>query len=78
MAYGIKYYKLRTNAEAEQKMPEILAERKAVLIEVMTDPMEKLGPKAASKQQPDGSIVSMPLEDMEPFIEQEMLKSLML
>ena len=76
-AYGIPYCLLRTNAEAEREMPKILAAPGAMLIEVMTDPMEELGPKAASKQQPDGSIVSAPLEDLAPFLDREILKSLM-
>ena len=70
-AYGIKYYRLRNNQEADEKMPEILAEKNAVLAEVMTDPMEVLGPKASSRQLPDGSIVSAPLEDLAPFLDRE-------
>ena len=77
-AYGIPYCCLRTNAEAERKIPEILAGRGVMLIEVMTDPLEELGPKAASRQQPDGTIVSAPLEDMAPFLNRKILKSLML
>jgi len=53
--YGLPYYRLRTNAETKRKMPEILAGQGPALIEVMTDPFEELGPKAASRQQPDGS-----------------------
>ena len=34
----------------------------------MLDPFEKLGPKAASKKLPDGTMVSAPLEDLAPFL----------
>ena len=58
-------------------MQEILNERGAVLIEVMTDPLEVLGPKASSRQLEDGSIVSAPLEDLAPFLDRQELNELM-
>ncbi len=73
-AYGMKTFRLRTNREAEQRLPEILAEPGAVFCEVMTDPMEELGPKAASVRLPDGRMVSRPLEDLAPFLPEEELK----
>ena len=72
-AFGIPYCCLRNNAEAERKMTEILTSPGVMLIEVMTDPLEELGPKAASRQMPDGSIVSAPLEDLAPFLSREEL-----
>ncbi|MBQ6597629.1 MAG: thiamine pyrophosphate-binding protein, partial [Lentisphaeria bacterium] len=77
-AYGMPYRCLRNNVEAERKMPEILAFRGAMLIEVMTDPLEELGPKAASHQMPDGSIVSALLEDLAPFLSREELSDNMM
>lgn len=68
-AYGIDFYRLRTNAEAAEKMPEIMEKTSPVIVEVMTDPFEELGPKAASKKLADGSMVSAPLEDLFPFLE---------
>ena len=52
-------------------LPEILAASGPVLIEVMLDPFEIPEPKAASKQLPDGSMVSAPLEDLSPFLPRE-------
>lgn len=74
-AYGFHTRLLRTNEEAERLLPEILAEPGPVLCEVMTDPMEQLGPKAASVRLPDGRIVSRPLEDLAPFLPDEELES---
>ena len=34
----------------------------------MLDPFEILGPKAASKRLPDGTMVSEPLDNMAPFL----------
>lgn len=74
-AYGFRTRLLRTNEEAERLLPGILAESGPVFCEVMTDPMEQLGPKAASTRLPDGRIVSRPLEDLAPFLPDEELKS---
>ena len=70
-AYGIKFFRIKNNAEAERMVPEILAEKGPVFIEVMLDPFEQLGPKAASKRLPDGRMVSAPLEDLFPFLPRE-------
>lgn len=67
-AYGLPYFKLRNNQELDQELPKIFKTNGPVLIEVLLDPFEKLGPKAASKKLPDGRMVSAPLEDMAPFL----------
>jgi acetolactate synthase-1/2/3 large subunit len=77
-AYGLPYFKLSNNQELGEKLPEIFAVAGPVLIEVMLDPFETLGPKAASKRLPDGTMVSAPLEDMAPFLERDEFMSNML
>ena len=59
-AYGLPYFRLKN-----------FATEGPALVEVMLDPFEKLGPKAASKKLPDGTMVSAPLEDMAPFLPRE-------
>ena len=70
-AYGLPYFKLENNQELDTQLPRIFATPGPTLIEVMLDPFEILGPKAASKKLPDGSMVSAPLEDMAPFLPRE-------
>ena len=70
-AYGLEFRRLRNNREAERMLPEILAADGPVVVEVMTDPFEELGPKAASKKLADGTMVSAPLEDLAPFLPRE-------
>ena len=70
-AYGIPFRRLNNNRNASENLPEILAAPGPMIIEVMTDPFEVLGPKAASKRLPDGSMVSAPLEDLAPFLPRE-------
>ena len=74
-AYELRYFKLCNNQELDAMLPQIFAENGPVIIEVMLDPFEVLGPKAASKRLPDGTMVSAPLEDMAPFLPREELKS---
>ena len=73
-AYDLPYFRLSTNQELDEKLPEIFAVNGPVVVEVMLDPFEVLGPKAASKRLPDGTMVSAPLEDMAPFLSREELK----
>ena len=70
-AYGFAFFRLNNNREAEAQTAPILAAPGPAIIEVMTDPMENLQPKAASKRLPDGSLYSAPLEDMTPFLDRE-------
>lgn len=77
-AYQIPYRKLKNNAEAAGELPGILTLDGPVIVEVMTDPWEKLGPKAASKRLKDGRMVSAPLEDMAPFLPREKFKECMI
>ena len=77
-AYGLPYMCLNNNQELEAKLPQVFADNKAMLIEVMLDPFEILGPKAASKRLPDGTMVSEPLENMAPFLPSEELAANMI
>ena len=77
-AYGLPYFRLPNNQELDEKLPRIFSVEGPVLVEVMLDPFEILGPKAASKRLPDGTMVSSPLEDMAPFLPREELKENMI
>ena len=72
-AYGFPYFRLRSNQELDAKLPAIFAMDGAVFVEVMLDPFETLGPKAASRRLPDGTMVSEPLDNMAPFLPEEEL-----
>ena len=70
-AYGIRTFQLANHRQAEELIAQILAEEGPVLCEVLTDPLEKLGPKASSSRLPDGTLISRPLEDLAPFLPRE-------
>ena len=67
-AYNLPYFRLSTNQELDEKLPEIFEVNGPVVVEVMLDPFEVLGPKAASRRLPDGTMVSEPLDNMAPFL----------
>ena len=77
-AYGLAYFKLSNNQELDEKLKQAFETKGPVLIEVMLDPFEVLGPKAASKKLPNGQMVSAPLEDMAPFLPREEFRANML
>ena len=77
-AYGIDFFRIKNNTEAENTVPEILSSKESAIIEVMCDPFEELGPKAASKRLPDGTMVSAPLEDLAPFLPREEFRNNMI
>ena len=77
-AYGLPYFRLANNQELDAKLPAVFATKGAALVEVMLDPFEALGPKAASKRLPDGSMVSAPLEDMAPFLPRDEFRANMI
>ncbi len=77
-AYGLPYFRLENNRQLDETLPKVFATRGPVLVEVMLDPFETLGPKAASKKLPDGTMVSAPLEDMAPFLSRDELRENML
>ena len=70
-AYGFPYFRLRNNQELDAKLPEIFAVAGPAFVDLMLDPFEILGPKAASKRLPDGTMVSEPLDNMAPFLPKE-------
>jgi acetolactate synthase-1/2/3 large subunit len=48
------------------------------LLDVRLIPNEALAPKVAALPQPDGSMLSMPLEDMSPLLPLEVLRTEMI
>jgi acetolactate synthase I/II/III large subunit len=72
-AYGIASLRLN-QPDIEEKLKQILALPGPVLCEVMLDPEQSFEPRLSSKQLPDGSIVTPPIEDMFPFLPRKELQ----
>jgi acetolactate synthase-1/2/3 large subunit len=55
----------------------LFSERMSI-VEVVLEETEILAPKVSAHPQPDGSIISMPLEDMSPLLPRAILRQEML
>lgn len=69
--YGIKYLRISTIDEMNEKIEELIAYQGPVIFEVMTPTNQLLIPRVASKKLDDGKMVSMPYDDMFPFLPRE-------
>lgn len=70
-AYGIKYMKIAFEGELANKLEELVLSDEAVICEVITPREQLLIPRVASRQMPDGTMVSMAYDDMFPFLPRE-------
>jgi len=72
-AFDIPYFRCNNHQEMESIILDVLRGNNAVICEIMIDETQPFAPKLASKQLPDGSIVSPSLEDMTPFLSEDEL-----
>ncbi len=76
-AFGISFFDLSSAAACREGIPEILGYRGPALIRVQVNPDMEIIPTVSSKMSADGKMVSMPLEDMYPFLDRKEFLSLM-
>lgn len=76
--YGLPYVRIVDAAELPGLLENALATPGPRIVDVHLTPNETLAPKAAALPQPDGSMLSMPLEDMSPLLSLEQLQAEML
>ncbi len=67
-AFGVKYFKLDSEKDADAILDEALNCEGPAIIEAVVDPNQNFEPKSSSKVLPDGRIVSPSLDDMAPFL----------
>ena len=67
-AVGLPAMRIESAHELAPGLDRALAQRGPLLCEVRLNPNETLSPKVAALPQPDGSMLSMPLEDMSPLL----------
>jgi acetolactate synthase-1/2/3 large subunit len=73
-AFEMPSYSIRTWEDFERELPAFLAEPGPAICEVFTHPEQLFSPKLATMTQPDGSLVSPPLEDLSPLLAFEELE----
>jgi len=67
-AYGIHYIRIASLSDCDAKLKELFECPGPVICDVLTPPDQPLIPRVASKKMPDGKMVSMPYDDMYPFL----------
>lgn len=67
-AYGFKSYRIHNNKELDAILPEIMADDKPLLCELMVLPEETVSPRVKAIVGENGKITSGPLENMWPYV----------
>lgn len=73
-AYGLPFLRIADASELRSGLGRALSQRGPLLVDVALVPDETLAPKVSALPQPDGSMLSMPLEDMSPLLPLEQLR----
>jgi acetolactate synthase-1/2/3 large subunit len=66
--YGLPFRRITDAADLAPVLNEVAGQPQAMIVDVQLTPNETLAPKCAALPQPDGSMLSMPLEDMSPLL----------
>lgn len=69
--YNIKYMSIKTMQELHSKIDELIAYDGPMICEVFTPREQLLIPRIASKKLDSGQIISMPYDDMFPFLDRD-------
>ena len=77
-AFGIHYLKIENHSHIRQQVQDALEYNGPVICEVMISPDQQAAPRITSRQQPDGSMVSMPMEDMWPLLDRDEFRANMI
>ena len=76
--YNIPYIQISDASELNKKLSEVIKETWPLIVDIHLKANEILTPKVSAILQPDGSILSMPLEDMSPLLPIEVLEKEMI
>lgn len=74
-AFNIAVCQIRNHDTIREQVRQVLRHDGPILCEVMVNPDQLTAPRVSSKKMPDGSMVSMPMEDMWPFLDREEFKA---
>lgn len=76
--YQLPFIRITDVAELAPLLSEALSQKRPLLVDVQLMTDEALAPKVSALPQPDGSMLSMPLEDMSPLLMLDILQSEMI
>ncbi|WP_321507952.1 thiamine pyrophosphate-binding protein [uncultured Methanoregula sp.] len=67
-AYGIHYESVHEDQDLDKKLKVVLGYQGPVICEIFVSTNQQITPSVSSRVLPDGKMISMPLEDMWPFL----------
>ncbi|QUH28977.1 thiamine pyrophosphate-binding protein [Vallitalea guaymasensis] len=70
-AYNIRNVRINDNSELEEKVAEVLNIEGPVICDLMINPLQQTMPRVKSVKLPNGSMITKPMEDLWPFLEEE-------
>lgn len=76
-AFNLGYFEIQNVEELNGELVQVLNNEEATLIEVRMSPNQKYLPRLGTRKSQDGSLISPPLEDMDPLISLETLSQLL-
>jgi acetolactate synthase-1/2/3 large subunit len=74
---GISYRRIESQDNLPEKVSAILSQTGPVVCDVLIAPDQVTQPKVSSKQEADGRMVTMPMEDLWPFLDRKELDAIM-
>jgi len=69
--YGLGYMKIASIEDLDDKADDLVNASGPLICEVITPAQQLLIPRVASKKLDDGSMISMPYDDMFPFLDRD-------
>ena len=80
LAKGFKlpYFRISNEIEMSKKINKLIKVKGPIICEVMVNKNYYFEPKVSSKRLPNGDLVSMPLEDMSPYLTRKKFKENMI
>lgn len=77
-AFGITCTRIADHSRIREQVRETLETEGPVVCEVMVSPEQVTAPRVSSRKREDGSMVSLPMEDLWPFLDRAEFKANML
>lgn len=74
--YGLKYIKISNTKELEAKISKVLNEKESIICEILIDKNQEFEPKATSKLLDGGRMKSVPLYDLHPFLDEQVVNNI--
>jgi acetolactate synthase-1/2/3 large subunit len=70
-AYSFTFFEITSPDHIKEKVIEIIETKGPVLCRVKVSPLQYTAPRVSSKQNEEGKMISMPMEDLWPFLDRE-------